>query len=230
MKQNLQRLADRVATSGTERKFRLGVNLGKNKLSPESTVDDYIQGLEAFADNEIIDYFVINISSPNTPGLRKLQQTDQLKNLLRAIAKFKNEKNMKKPILLKISPDLSVDEREQVCATIMKANSKQQIINGIIVSNTTTWRPENSQEELICEAGGLSGAPLKSLSTQAIAHVYAATKGTLPIIGVGGIFTGDDAFEKIRAGASLIQLYTSLALDGPPVVPAVKRDLAALLR
>lgn len=230
VRENLIRLANDIATSGEEREVLVGLNLGKNKFSPESSVDDYTQGLKIFADNDVIDYFVINISSPNTPGLRKLQQADQLKQLLTAIASVKREENLKKPILLKISPDLSASDREQVCNLIMTANNKQQTIDGIIVSNTTTWRPENSQEELICEVGGLSGAPLRTLSTQAITHVYAVTKGTLPIVGVGGIFNGEDAFEKIRAGASLIQIYTSLALDGPPVVPAIGRELAALLR
>jgi dihydroorotate dehydrogenase len=214
-----------------DRKVRIGLNLGKNKSSPESSVDDYVQGLEKFAGNELVDYFVINISSPNTPGLRKLQNADQLQVLLNAIADVRLKANVRKPIFLKISPDLTPSEREHVCRIIMKANSKQKtVVDGIIVSNTTTWRPENSQDESVCEVGGLSGAPLRSLSTDAIRHVYAMTGGKLPIVGVGGVFTGKDAYEKIRAGASLIQLYTSLALDGPPVIASINRELAALLR
>lgn len=209
---------------------RIGLNLGKNKSSPESSVDDYVQGLKKFGNDDTVDYFVINISSPNTPGLRNLQKEDPLKQLLQAVIAVRREMHVRKPILLKISPDLSADEREQVCRMVMTVNSRKQAIDGIIVSNTTTWRPENSQEDLICEVGGLSGAPLRNLSTQAIAHVYAATRGTLPIIGVGGIFCGQDAYDKVKAGASLLQVYTSVALNGPPVVSQINRQLAQLLR
>lgn len=219
-----------IEIDGQDRKVRVGLNLGKNKSSPESSVDDYVLGLKKFANNEMVDYFVINISSPNTPGLRNLQQADQLQILLDAISSVRVQENVRKPVFLKISPDLTPSEREHVCRIIMKANNKHKTVDGIIVSNTTTWRPENSQDEFICEAGGLSGAPLRSLSTDAISHVYAVTGGKLPIIGVGGIFTGKDAFEKIRAGASLVQIYTALALDGPPVIASINRDLAVLLR
>lgn len=221
---------ERLQLVSNGREVRIGLNLGKNKNSAESSVDDYVQGLRMFCDNDSVDYFVINISSPNTPGLRDLQKGQHLKLLLDAILAVKQEMVVRKPILLKISPDLSHEEREQVCSMVMTANSKKQVIDGIIVSNTTTWRPEKWQEDLICEVGGLSGAPLRLLSTQAIADVYSATRGRLPIIGVGGIFSGDDAFDKVKAGASLLQVYTSVALHGPPVVTAINRRLAHLLR
>ena len=226
---NLHLVARSLA--GEERTTRVGVNLGKNKSSLESSDEDYIRGLRFFADCDVIDYFVINVSSPNTPGLRRLQQKEQLSRLLDAVADARREAvDWRKPVLLKISPDLSPDERQQVCEVIVKANEKRRTVDGIIVSNTTTSRPENSQEELIDEVGGLSGAPLRSLSTEAIAHVYRLTRGCLPIIGCGGVFTGDDAFEKIKAGASLVQIYTSFAIQGPPVVAAINRRLVSLLR
>jgi dihydroorotate dehydrogenase len=223
----------------------IGLNLGKNKTSPEFSTDDYIQGLAEFANIPIVDYFVINVSSPNTPGLRKLQAVIHLDNLLSSISSLKSSGVLPfdKPVLLKISPDLSHNERKEISRVLITRNqsfektSGRNIIDGIIVSNTTVSRPDigdsisNSPEEsVIHEAGGLSGAPLKTLSTESIRDMYTLMEGKIPIIGVGGIFTGRDAYEKITAGASLVQVYTAFAFEGPPVVTAIKRDLAQLLQ
>lgn len=220
------------------RGFLIGLNLGKNKTSPEFSIDDYTQGLTQFASSAIVDYFVINVSSPNTPGLRNLQAVNHLDNLLGCISRLKSSSVLPadKPVLLKISPDLSHDERRDISRVIMTHNqafertSGKSIIDGIIVSNTTITRPGNGDTDVLREAGGLSGAPLKTLSTEAVRDMYSLTEGKLPIIGVGGIFTGKDAFEKITAGASLIQVYTAFAFEGPPVITAIKRDLAQLLQ
>lgn len=230
VRQNLRKFNKMLKSLGSDEKIVVGVNLGKNKSSPEDSFDDYLHGLKAFAEEEAVDYFVINISSPNTPGLRMLQKGDSVRNLLHSLSAFKDQHQLKKPVLLKISPDLSEDERSHVCQVVMSVNKKNQVIDGIIVSNTTTTRPESLTDAKVSESGGLSGAPLRSLSTDAIRHVYKLTNGTIPIIGVGGIFTGEDALEKVKAGASLLQIYTSLALEGPPVVFTIQRDLARLLR
>lgn len=215
----------------------IGLNLGKNKTSPESSVDDYIQGLTQFASNPVVDYFVINVSSPNTPGLRNLQEVTHLENLLGCISRLKSSGVLpaEKPVLLKISPDMSHDQRKDISRVIVTRNqsfettSGKKIIDGIIVSNTTISRPSEGDSDVLQETGGLSGRPLKSLSTEAIRDMYSLTEGKVPIIGVGGIFTGQDAFEKITAGASLVQVYTAFAFEGPPVVSVIKRDLAQLL-
>ena len=214
----------------------IGLNLGKNKTSPEFSVDDYIEGLTQFASNPVVSYFVINVSSPNTPGLRSLQEVTHLDNLLASISRLKSSGVLpvEKPVLLKISPDLSHDQRKDISRVIVTRNesfettSGKKIIDGIIVSNTTVSRP-SGDSDVLQETGGLSGIPLKSLSTEAVRDMYSLTEGKIPIIGVGGIFTGQDAFEKITAGASLVQVYTAFAFEGPPVVSAIKRDLAQLL-
>jgi len=223
----------------SHRSLIIGLNLGKNKVSPESCINDYILGLTHFASHPVVDYFVINVSSPNTPGLRKLQGVTHLENLLSSISRLKSSGIIPetKPVLLKISPDLSHEERQDISRVIMTSNqsfhstSGRNIIDGIIVSNTTVTRPqEGGDAQVMCETGGLSGLPLKSLSTQSIHDMYSLTKGKMPIIGVGGIFTGQDAFEKITAGASLLQIYTSFTFEGPPVVNAIRRDLSKILK
>lgn len=167
-----------------------------------------------------------NVSSPNTPGLRSLQTKAALESLLTSVIATKESLALTKPLLVKISPDLSPDERKDVAAVVRKKFGRG--LDGIIVSNTTTSRPGSTSR--VAEEGGLSGAPLHPLSTQLISDMYRLTGGKVPIVGVGGISSGQDAFEKIKAGASLLQLYSSLAFQGPPVVNAVKRDLAKLLR
>lgn len=202
----------------------LGVNLGKNKTS-EDPVEDYVKGVQLFG--PIADYLVVNVSSPNTPGLRTMQHKDILYNLLKATLEARNAlAPQKPPILLKLAPDLSHDELKDVAQTISK---KECHIDGLIISNTTISR-ENLQSEAKNEAGGLSGKPLTQKSTKMVAQMHKLTKGKVPIIGVGGIFTGQDAFEKILAGASAVQLYTSFIYFGPFVVSQIKKDLEELLQ
>ncbi|KAG5880015.1 hypothetical protein JTB14_037404 [Gonioctena quinquepunctata] len=191
----------------------VGINLGKNKTSTDP-VDDYVQGIKKFG--AVADYLVINISSPNTPGLRKMQDKDNLRKLLRALVQTRNDLPLsEKPhLLLKLAPDLSMQEKEDIADVLRKKECK---VDGLIVSNTTIERPHSLHSDHKQETGGLSGTPLKNVSTEMIRDMRRLTNG-MPIIGVGGISTGQDAYEKIKAGASLVQLYTALIYEGPPVV------------
>lgn len=205
----------------------LGVNLGKNKTT-EHAHDDYTKGIVKFA--SVADYFVINVSSPNTVGLRNLQQADNLKFLLSKVIETRNKlpesTQQRPPILLKLAPDLNDADLKEITSVISK---KECRIDGLIVSNTTIERSPTLKSPEKCETGGLSGEPLKNRSTILIAKLYNLTGGKVPIIGVGGISTGQDAYEKISAGASALQLYTSLIFHGPPVVTKIKTELNDLL-
>lgn len=201
----------------------LGVNLGKNKLS-ENPVGDYKKGIEAFG--PYCDYLVINISSPNTPGLRSMQNKKELEDLLKATVEERNKLPKSVPLLLKISPDLNESELKDIANVIQKKGTK---IDALIVSNTTIARPESLISNHAQEIGGLSGAPVKDLSTKVIAQMFKLTKGQVPIIGVGGIASGQDAYEKILAGASAVQIYSAMIYQGPPVVNRIKRELSQLL-
>lgn len=209
----------------------IGINLGKNKSS-ENAVQDYLEGLKKFGNLDCVKYFVVNVSSPNTAGLRNLQEKNALSNLLNKLVEFKTQNKIEKPLLLKIAPDLTKAEKEDIASVVNKINSKSNSkIDGLIVCNTTIARPAELQSEatIIKEAGGLSGKPLNAHSTETIRDMYRLTKGKVPIVGVGGIFSGQEAYEKIKAGASLIQIYTALAYEGPPVVGKIKRELTSLL-
>ena len=152
------------------------------------------------------DYLVINVSSPNTPGLRRLQGKQELENLISKVIEARDEFLAKKiPILVKIAPDLTTQDKIDISDVIM--NNPKCKIDGLIVSNTTISRPDVLKSGLKNETGGLSGKPLKQLATQTIRDIFELTNGKVPIIGVGGVSSGEDAFEKIRAGASLVQLY-----------------------
>ncbi|KAM0730347.1 Dihydroorotate dehydrogenase (quinone), mitochondrial [Formica fusca] len=202
----------------------IGVNLGKNKETKrEDAVQDYINGIKRFMD--VADYFVINISSPNTPGLRSLQNKKNLEELLTRINVTRELIGSKQPLLLKLAPDLSDLERQDVADVILRKKSK---VDGLVLCNTTIMRPNliNPNKE---ESGGLSGAPLADISTATISDMYRRTYGSIPIIGVGGIFSGADAYVKIKAGASLVQLYTSYVYNGPPIVGKIKRELCEIL-
>ncbi|CAH0399791.1 unnamed protein product [Chilo suppressalis] len=203
----------------------LGINLGKNKLS-ENAIGDYVQGIKKFGN--IADYFVINISSPNTPGLRSLQNKDELKLLLTELNKTRNEMSHSKnvPLLLKLAPDLTLDDMKDIVSVITKRESR---VDGLIISNTTVDRSSLLNKEFSSEVGGLSGKPLTNKSTEMIKQMYKLTKGQIPIVGVGGVFSGKDAYEKILAGASAIQIYTALIYHGPPIVTKIKTELAELL-
>jgi dihydroorotate dehydrogenase len=210
----------------------LGINLGKNKLSQDA-VADYRAGIQAFA--PLADYLVINISSPNTPGLRALQSRSELETLVTAIKKARDDLSWDKrvtvaagppPLLVKIAPDLTEDDKKDIAAVVLKLK-----VDGLIVSNTTVERPGPiASHRHGNEAGGLSGPPLFDASTRVLHEMYALTKGKIPIIGVGGIATGKDAYLKIRAGASLVEAYTAFSYQGPSFVPKVKRELAECLR
>lgn len=201
----------------------LGVNLGKNKLS-ENAVGDYKQGIEALG--PYCDYLVINISSPNTPGLRSMQNKKELEQLLKSTVEERNKLSKPVPLLLKISPDLNEAELKDIASVIQKKGTK---IDALIVSNTTIARPESLVSVNSAEIGGLSGAPLKDMSTKVIGQMFKLTQGQVPIIGVGGVASGQDAYEKILAGASAVQIYTAMVYQGPPVVNRIKSELSALL-
>lgn len=204
----------------------LGINLGKNKTS-DNAVGDYVKGVQCFSG--LGDYLVVNVSSPNTPGLRSLQGREQLANLIDKVLEARDTLpvNMRNPLLVKIAPDLSDDDKEDIAAVVSRNKGG---VDGIIVTNTTITRPETLKSINKMEKGGLSGKPLTELSTSTVRDMYKLTNGKVPIIGVGGISTGQDAYDKIKAGASLVQLYTALAYEGPPIVKKIKRELAELLK
>lgn len=251
---------------------RLGINLGKNK-EQEDASKDYAEGARRFA--PLADFLVVNVSSPNTPGLRALQGKKALTDLLKAAVAardagvkeagvgvdHRHRSSEKKglfggvfssssssnsssssspsaaasshtpPLLVKIDPDLDDAAAADVAAAALAAG-----VDGIVVSNTTVSRPASlisapdCGPSLAAEAGGLSGLPLREASTRAVARMYRLTKGKLPIVGVGGVDSGEACYEKIRAGATLVELYTSLAYQGPALVPRCKKRLAELLR
>ncbi|MBA4496226.1 quinone-dependent dihydroorotate dehydrogenase [Paenactinomyces guangxiensis] len=204
----------------------IGINLGKNKDTPnEQASRDYLTGLKTLYGYG--DYFVINISSPNTKGLRDLQQVDALGRLLTDILARRNEladqTGKHRPVLLKIAPDLSPESLSDIIKTALHLE-----IDGVIATNTTLSR-EGLQSARQNEAGGLSGRPLTRRSTELIRQIYAITGGKIPIIGVGGIFTGKDAYDKIRAGANLIQVYTGMIYRGPSIARLINEELLQLL-
>jgi dihydroorotate dehydrogenase len=195
----------------------IGVNVGANKDS-EDRIADYASGVRAMA--QVADYLTINISSPNTPGLRGLQEKGALEELLAAVREVRS----KKPIFLKVAPDLMDGDPERIVRAAIDHG-----IDAIIVSNTTVSRPPLRSNHAN-EAGGLSGAPLKPLALGALRRFHSASGGEMPLIGVGGIASAEDAWERIRAGASLIQLYTAMVYEGPGVAARIARGLAHLLR
>jgi dihydroorotate dehydrogenase len=215
----LDAVADRL--SQRKRSGIVGVNLGKNRDSC-NTADDYVEGILRTA--RIADYLVVNISSPNTPGLRDLQAGGVLGPLLSRLMEARKEAGPGTPVLVKIAPDLTQEERCDIARTALDSG-----IDGLIVSNTTIQRPDLVNRDA-CETGGLSGRPLFASSTALLADMYRLTQGRLPLIGVGGIASAADAYAKIRAGASLVQLYTALVFEGPDLVRRIKSGLAALLR
>ena len=208
----------------SERVGIVGINLGKNRDSADAAAD-YAAGTTALA--PLADYLVINVSSPNTPGLRALQEANALRELLGRVqaARTAVAPGRPPPLLLKIAPDLTPVDRRDVAQVALAAG-----IDGLIIGNTTTGRPAGLRSRHAQESGGLSGRPLFALSTDLLRDIYRLTDGRLPLIGVGGVASGADAYAKIRAGASLVQLYTALIYHGPGLVGRIKRDLAACLR
>jgi dihydroorotate dehydrogenase len=201
----------------------IGGNIGKNKLTPNSdAVNDYLLAFRKLA--PYVDYVAINISSPNTPGLRDLQHKDELYELLSAISKEKELQSLSVPLLVKLAPDLSIVQLDDALDIIQKCK-----MDGVIISNTTISReniPHYDMETVNhIGAGGLSGEPVREKSTIMIRQVYEKTNGRLPIIGVGGIMNPHDAVEKLEAGASLVQLYTGFIYEGPQLIKAINRLL-----
>ena len=199
-------------------KVLIGGNIGKNKITPNSQAkNDY---LICFKDlYNYVDYFVINVSSPNTPGLRELQSKEFLNDLFIDLNKLRSKEIIKKPILIKISPDLSKEKILEILEVIDTNN-----IDGIIATNTTIDYP-NLKSKNKNETGGLSGAPLYDKSNEVISFISKKTSGKLPIIGVGGISTPEQAVKKIEAGAHLIQLYTGIIYEGPGIVRKINKKL-----
>ncbi|MCL6637171.1 MAG: quinone-dependent dihydroorotate dehydrogenase [Alicyclobacillus sp.] len=205
----------------------IGVNLGKNKDTPNAqAADDYAQLVRTLAD--VADYLVINVSSPNTPGLRDLQAQSELLPLVRRVLAERSavagpSARPQPPVLVKLAPDLADDDLTELAASLLQAG-----VDGFIATNTTLARPR-LQSAHAGEAGGLSGRPLRARATAVVRQLYQVTRGRVPIIGCGGVFSAADAYEKICAGANLVQIYTALIYRGPQVVSEIVRGLDDLL-
>jgi len=200
----------------------IGGNIGKNKVTANEEADkDYEYCFNSLFD--VVDYFVVNVSSPNTPNLRALQDKEPLTNLLNKVMSLNNAKNKPKPVFLKIAPDLSMEQLDDIVEIVQSTK-----ITGVIATNTTIARePLTSSPEKITKigSGGLSGKPLTQRSTEVIKYLHNQSKGAFPIIGVGGIHSADDAIEKLNAGASLVQLYTGFIYEGPSLVKEINKKI-----
>ncbi len=211
-------------SSGRWPKHPVGINLGKSKVTPlEQAAQDYADSFRVLRD--LADFFVVNVSSPNTPNLRQLQDKAALDEIFAALQALNTTQ---KPILVKVAPDLSFEALDEILELVGPRN-----IAGIVATNTTITRPQTNDpalQKIYAETGGLSGRPLRARSTEIIRHLFKQTKGKLPIIGVGGIFNADDAWEKIISGASLVQVYTGLVYEGPglasKIVTGLQKKLA----
>lgn len=204
------------------RKGIVGINLGANKTSADR-IEDYVKGITAL--DGLVDFYTVNISSPNTPGLRTLQDAAALNDLLTRVMSAKTSLTTKAPVFLKVAPDL-VDEDKTDIVDAVKAHK----LDGLITSNTTLARPETLQSEHAGQAGGLSGAPLFERSTRLLGEFYKSLDGAAPLIGVGGIGSPEDAYKKIKSGASLVQLYTALVYKGPSLVSKIVSGLDRRLK
>ena len=214
-----RRLAGRGAGAGI-----VGVNLGANK-DTQDRIADYVAGIEAFAG--LASYCTINVSSPNTPGLRDLQQKSALDALLARVmeARERVAAGRRVPVLLKIAPDLALPDLDEMVAV-----ARARRVDGMIIANTTVGRPKHLRDRAAAEAGGLSGRPLFALSTRMLAETFVRVDRAFPLIGVGGVDSGEAAFAKVKAGATLVQLYTALVFRGLGLVGEIKRELMQLLR
>jgi dihydroorotate dehydrogenase len=217
----LRRLAARAHAGGI-----VGVNVGANRDSADR-IADYVRLIEAFA--PVVSYFTVNISSPNTPGLRELQQGKAFDDLLARVMDARARMNRQAgvtPVLIKIAPDLTLGELDEIVGA-----ARRHRVDGMVIGNTTVARPPALRDRVIArEAGGLSGRPLFTLATRMLAETYVRVENAFPLVGVGGIESGKTATAKIRAGACLIQLYSALVFHGLRLIPAIKSDLSNELR
>ena len=205
-----------------KKKGVVGINIGPNKNTKDQK-NDFCIGLKNFFD--IADYITVNISSPNTEGLRDFHDQKKLEDLLLALNKIKSENKINIPLLLKISPDIKDNHISEIADTAIKND-----ISGIILTNTTNSNKDKLISDFKKEEGGLSGEPLQQISTNMIKKFYKQLNGKIPIIGVGGVNSGKSAYEKINAGASLLQLYTGLVYKGPSIVKNIKKELIQILK
>ena len=221
-------VAERIAAyrkkaSASQKGLLIGGNIGKNKNTPnENAVSDYIKCFDRLFD--VVDYFVVNVSSPNTPGLRALQEKEPLMDLLNTLQQRNSKNNISKPILLKIAPDLTSEQLNDIVEIVQHTK-----IAGVIATNTTIDKSSLSIEKLKEEAGGLSGAPLTKRSTEVIRYLADKSNRSFPIIGVGGIHSEEDALEKLNAGASLVQLYTGFIYEGPGLIKRINKRILSTL-
>lgn len=216
-------VADRIRlyrqNSNQNRKLIIGGNIGKNKTTPnEDAVNDYIKCFDRLFD--VVDYFVVNVSSPNTPGLRELQEKEPLKMLLQTLQQQNDKNGISRPVLLKIAPDLSNAQLNDIVEIVIESG-----IAGVIATNTTIGREGLISHKNKNETGGLSGKPLTDRSTDVIRYLSEKSGKAFPIIGVGGIHSAADALEKLEAGASLVQLYTGFIYEGPGLVKRICKGL-----
>jgi len=203
----------------SQRGLIIGGNIGKNKVTPnEEAVNDYIKCFDRLFD--VVDYFVVNVSSPNTPDLRALQEKEPLMHILNTLQQRNSKNGISRPILLKIAPDLTNEQLDDIVDIV-----KETQIAGIIATNTTIVREGLKSEKLSGETGGLSGKPLTERSTEVIRYLSKKSNGAFPIIGVGGIHSPEDAMEKLKAGASLIQLYTGFIYEGPGLIKRINKKI-----
>jgi dihydroorotate dehydrogenase len=220
--QGVEKMVERLKKANAE--IIIAGNIGKNKITPnEKAADDYLICFDALFD--YVDLFVVNVSSPNTPHLRELQDKIPLTDLLKKLQERNQSKPGRKPILLKIAPDLTEPQLDDIIEIVTEVK-----LDGIVATNTTVSREDLKTEQLQIEQigeGGLSGIPLKNRSTRIIKYIHEHSGGKIPIIGVGGIHSAEDALEKLNAGASLIELYTGFIYDGPALVKQINKALVS---
>lgn len=212
--------------SGLWPKHPVGINLGKSKITPiEKAADDYAQSFRILRD--LAEFFVVNVSSPNTPNLRQLQDRAALDEILAALQEINGGSANAKPILVKVAPDLSFEALDEILEL-----AEPRKLAGVVATNTTVARPAGDERSarIYAETGGLSGKPLRARSTAVIRHLYLRSRGKLPIIGVGGIFNAHDAWEKITAGATLVQVYTGMVYEGPGIARSITEGLEIMLQ
>jgi dihydroorotate dehydrogenase len=218
--------AIRLKADSTSAGFQIGINIGKNKETPnERATDDYLDAIDLL--HPYAHYFAINVSSPNTAGLRELQESQWLRGLVEDAVRRVREKSPARaiPVLVKFSPDSAEDELLRSADAAVEGGAA-----GVIATNTTVGRPDLRSRASAMEAGGLSGAPLKGAATSACRLLFRHFRKQVPIVGVGGIFTASDAYERIRSGATLVQVYTALIYEGPGMIPRMLSGLAERLR